>query len=71
MGAPSLYHSHRQEQHGSRRDLYLTKREAIGQNGHPRRWRQGMAVVLAGVYLAVSAFRRPGGKTAPRQADMQ
>ncbi|WP_374020400.1 hypothetical protein ABU162_12720 [Paenibacillus thiaminolyticus] len=37
----------------------------------PVGWRQGMAVVLAGVYLAVSASRRPGGLTAPRQADMQ
>lgn len=32
---------------------------------------QGMAVVLAGVNLAAFASRRPGGETAPRQADMQ
>ncbi|PZM64969.1 DMT family transporter [Paenibacillus dendritiformis] len=36
-------------------------------------WEQaaGMAVVLAGVYLATSAPRRPGGKPSARLADMQ
>ncbi|MGG4392832.1 hypothetical protein ABEX25_00760 [Paenibacillus thiaminolyticus] len=34
-------------------------------------WRQGMAVVLAGVYLAASAYCRPSGQTASKQADMQ
>ncbi|BFH16211.1 hypothetical protein J6TS7_57190 [Paenibacillus dendritiformis] len=36
-------------------------------------WEQaaGMVVVLAGVYLATSASRTLGGKTAARQAEMQ
>lgn len=50
---------------------YNIKCDISGRMAIPDGCWQGMAAVLAGVYLAASASRRPSGETAPRQADIQ